>query len=250
MVSWNIGRPNETHQHRHSLLQRRRQRRGSLPPRQGRLRRSTEYRYEHIFIDNASKDNTRAILRRLAAEDKNVKVIFNTRNFGHIRSPYYAMLQARGDAVISVVADLQDPPEMIPDLPPELGERIQDRPWRKRPRARNPGVLLHPQHVLLYRPQACRKSSCWTTSPASACTIGRSMDILRQHRRSLSIFPRLDLRHGLPALHDPFHATHAQARANQEQFLYALRPGHAGHHEPFQGAVAAGHAYRFLPRPR
>ena len=74
------------------------------------------YRYEHIFIDNASRDNTRAILRRLAAEDKNVKVIFNTRNFGHIRSPYYAMLQARGDAVIALVADLQDPPEMIPDF--------------------------------------------------------------------------------------------------------------------------------------
>jgi len=76
----------------------------------------TDYRYEHIFIDNASKDNTRAILRRLAAEDKNVKVIFNTRNFGHIRSPYYGLLQARGEAIISVVADLQDPPEMIPDF--------------------------------------------------------------------------------------------------------------------------------------
>ena len=68
-----------------------------------------KYRYEHIFIDNASKDGTRAILRKLAAEDKNVKVIFNARNFGHIRSPYYALLQCRGDAVIPVVADLQDP---------------------------------------------------------------------------------------------------------------------------------------------
>ena len=77
---------------------------------------STQYRYEHIFIDNASKDNTQAILRKLAAEDKNVKVILNTRNFGHIRSPYYGMLQAHGDAVISVVADLQDPPEMIPEF--------------------------------------------------------------------------------------------------------------------------------------
>ena len=77
---------------------------------------STDYRYEHIFIDNASQDKTRAILRRLAAEDKNVKVIFNTRNFGHIRSPHHGMLQARGDAVIAVVADLQDPPEMIPDF--------------------------------------------------------------------------------------------------------------------------------------
>lgn len=74
------------------------------------------YTYEHIFIDNASKDNTVPILKRLAAQDSNVKVIVNSRNFGHIRSPYYALLQARGDAVILLVADLQDPPKMISDF--------------------------------------------------------------------------------------------------------------------------------------
>ena len=70
--------------------------------------------YEHLFIDNASVDRTVAILRELAAEDGRVKVIVNTRNFGHIRSPYHGFLQAGGDAVIGCVADLQDPPEMIP----------------------------------------------------------------------------------------------------------------------------------------
>ncbi len=74
------------------------------------------YRYEHIFIDNASKDGTVAILREIAAQDKNVKVIINARNFGHIRSPHHAMIQARGDAVISVVSDLQDPPELIKEF--------------------------------------------------------------------------------------------------------------------------------------
>jgi len=74
------------------------------------------YRYEHIFIDNASKDGTVAILRQIAAQDKNVKVIVNARNFGHIRSPYHAMIQARGDAVIGVVSDLQDPPELIKEF--------------------------------------------------------------------------------------------------------------------------------------
>ena len=74
------------------------------------------YDYEHIFIDNASKDRTVAILRELAKEDKRVKVIVNARNFGHIRSPCHAILQARGDAVISIVADLQDPPAMIADF--------------------------------------------------------------------------------------------------------------------------------------
>src|SRR3954463_10651827 len=73
-----------------------------------------EYRYEHVFIDNASADATVAILKEIAAQDRNVKVIINTRNFGHVRSPYHALLQCRGDAVIGMAADLQDPPEMIP----------------------------------------------------------------------------------------------------------------------------------------
>src|SRR5450759_4410559 len=72
-----------------------------------------EYSYEHIFIDNSSVDKTVEILRGIALLDKNVKVIVNIRNFGHIRSPFYGMLNAHGDAVILVVADLQDPPEMI-----------------------------------------------------------------------------------------------------------------------------------------
>jgi len=75
-----------------------------------------KYEYEHIFIDNSSKDRTVAILKEIAAQDKNVKVIVNARNFGHIRSPFHALLQARGDAIISIVADLQDPPQMIPDM--------------------------------------------------------------------------------------------------------------------------------------
>jgi glycosyltransferase involved in cell wall biosynthesis len=72
------------------------------------------YEYEHVFIDNASTDGTEGILRRLAAQDKRVKVIINARNFGHIRSPYYALLQASGDAVIAMASDFQDPPEAIP----------------------------------------------------------------------------------------------------------------------------------------
>jgi len=74
------------------------------------------YNYEHIFIDNASADGTGDKLRSLAKKDKRVKVIFNTRNFGHIRSPYYGLLQGAGDAVIILASDLQDPPERIPDF--------------------------------------------------------------------------------------------------------------------------------------
>ena len=75
-----------------------------------------KYEYEHIFIDNASTDRSVEILRELASKDRRLKVILNTRNFGHIRSPYYAILQASGDAVIVMASDFQDPPEKIPEF--------------------------------------------------------------------------------------------------------------------------------------
>ena len=71
------------------------------------------YEYEHIFIDNRSTDNTFTILKQIASADTNVKVIRNTRNFGHLRSPFHALMQARGDAVIVLLSDLQDPPELL-----------------------------------------------------------------------------------------------------------------------------------------
>jgi len=75
-----------------------------------------QYGYEHVFIDNASKDATPRLLRELAAADPHVKVILNARNFGHVRSGYYALLQTRGDVVVALAGDLQDPPELIPEF--------------------------------------------------------------------------------------------------------------------------------------
>ena len=75
-----------------------------------------DYDYEHIIIDNASTDDTQNIINKLCAENKKVKAIFNRKNFGHIRSPYHAILQANGDAIILVAADFQDPPILIPKL--------------------------------------------------------------------------------------------------------------------------------------
>ena len=74
------------------------------------------YTYEHVFIDNASKDRTVEILKGIAAKDKNVKIIVNASNYGHIRSPFHGMKQCYGDAVMLMVADLQDPPELIPEF--------------------------------------------------------------------------------------------------------------------------------------
>ena len=75
-----------------------------------------QYDYEHIFIDNASTDQTVDILKRLAAEDRRLKIIVNTRNFGHIRSPFHGILQAGGAAVICLASDLQEPPSLIPEF--------------------------------------------------------------------------------------------------------------------------------------
>ena len=71
------------------------------------------YDYEHIFIDNNSSDKTISILRKLAKNNKKIKVILNARNFGHIRSPYHGIFQSTGDATVLLVADLQDPPSLI-----------------------------------------------------------------------------------------------------------------------------------------
>jgi len=74
------------------------------------------YDYEHIFIDNASTDGTIEKIKQRALRDLRIKLIVNARNFGHIRSPYYAILQSKGDACILIASDLQDPPEMIEDF--------------------------------------------------------------------------------------------------------------------------------------
>ena len=79
-------------------------------------RLADRYDYEHIFIDNASTDRTVEVLKGIAANDKNVKIIMNAMNFGHIRSPFYGLCQATGDAAMLMVADLQDPPELIPQF--------------------------------------------------------------------------------------------------------------------------------------
>ncbi len=80
------------------------------------FKKMPQYKYEHVFIDNSSSDKTVSILRDIAKTDIHVKVIVNTRNFGHIRSPFHGLLQCKGDAVISLVSDFQDPPEMIKDF--------------------------------------------------------------------------------------------------------------------------------------
>lgn len=77
---------------------------------------SLPYDYEHIYIDNCSTDQTVPRIKEKAAQDKHIKLIVNARNFGHVRSPYHAILQTNGDACILIASDLQDPPEMIAEF--------------------------------------------------------------------------------------------------------------------------------------
>jgi glycosyltransferase involved in cell wall biosynthesis len=77
---------------------------------------SLPYDYEHICIDNCSTDSTVSRIKAKAATDKRIKLIVNARNFGHIRSPYYGILQSSGDACVLIASDLQDPPEMIAEF--------------------------------------------------------------------------------------------------------------------------------------
>lgn len=80
------------------------------------LSRLPNYDYEFIVADNCSTDNTRNVLRAIAAADPKFRVIMNAANYGHIRSPYHALLQAKGDAAILICSDLQEPPELIADF--------------------------------------------------------------------------------------------------------------------------------------
>lgn len=74
----------------------------------------SQYEYELIFIDNDSTDGTRELLRGICEKNKNVKAIFNVKNFGQFNSPYYGILQTTGDCTISMCCDFQDPVELIP----------------------------------------------------------------------------------------------------------------------------------------
>ena len=78
------------------------------------MEKLSKYDYEIIFIDNCSKDNTRALIRELCSKNPKIKAIFNVKNFGQFNSPYYGLLQTNGDCTISMCADFQDPVDMIP----------------------------------------------------------------------------------------------------------------------------------------
>lgn len=75
-----------------------------------------EYDYEIIFVNDGSKDKTLSILKSIADENKNIKIISFSRNFGHQAAVTAGIKEVSGDAIVIMDADLQDPPELIPDM--------------------------------------------------------------------------------------------------------------------------------------
>lgn len=75
-----------------------------------------QYDYEIIFVDDYSPDNTREEIRKLCNEDKHVKAIFNARNFGFNRNVFASLQYGTGDATFMLFGDLQDPPEILPQM--------------------------------------------------------------------------------------------------------------------------------------
>lgn len=78
------------------------------------LEKIPNYDYELVFIDNDSTDSTRELIRKLCSSNSKIKAIFNAKNYGQFNSPYYGMMQCTGDCVILMVADFQDPVDLIP----------------------------------------------------------------------------------------------------------------------------------------
>ncbi|MCK9387279.1 MAG: glycosyltransferase family 2 protein [Sulfuritalea sp.] len=130
-----------------------------------------QYDFEHIYIDNASTDGTVAAIRRLASADSRVKAIVNTRNFGIIRSSNYALLQARGDAIINMASDMQEPPELIGDF---------IRKWEE-------GYKV----VVGVKPQSKETASMFVLRRIYYATIGRIADIeLIPHYTGFGLYDR------------------------------------------------------------
>ena len=77
---------------------------------------NNKYDYEIIFVNDGSKDKTFEILENIAKKDKKIKVISFSRNFGHQAAVTAGLKFVSGDAIIIMDADLQDPPELIPDM--------------------------------------------------------------------------------------------------------------------------------------
>jgi glycosyltransferase involved in cell wall biosynthesis len=143
-----------------------------------------QYDFEHIYIDNASTDGTVAAIRRLASADFRVKAIVNNRNFGIIRSSNHGLLQARGDAIINMASDMQEPPELIGDF---------IRHWQQGHKV-----------VVGVKPQSHETAPMFALRRLYYATIGRIADVrLIPHYTGFGLYDR-EVIEGLRQIDDPY----------------------------------------------
>ena len=197
------------------------------------------YRYEHIFIDNASTDNTLGVLKVIAAMDRNVKVIRNTRNFGHIRSPMHAFHQATGDVVIGIVADLQDPPEMIVDMvrhweagtPVVIGVKV----------ASDESSLMFWIRKRYYR-MVNRLSGIETYENFTGFGLydRKVVDIIKSFDDPYPYFRGIIAELGFPRVELPYHQPVRKRGITANNFYTLVRYCDAWDYESFQGSTASG----------
>lgn len=142
------------------------------------------YDYEHIYIDNASTDDTVGVIRRLVSTDSRVRAIVNNRNFGIIRSSNYGLLQAQGDAIINMASDMQEPPELI-------GEFI--RKWEQ-------GYKV----VVGVKPESHETAPMFALRRLYYATIGRIADVkLIPHYTGFGLYDR-EVIEALRRIDDPY----------------------------------------------
>ena len=215
----------------------------------GRIRKVMQglpqYDYEHVFIDNASTDKTVALIRKEIETDKHIRCIVNARNFGHIRSPFHGIRQCYGDAVISMCSDLQDPPETIPALVArwEAGHKVVI--GVKNQSEENP--LMFRVRKIFYRLIAKMSDVEQVENFTGFGLYDKSfVDVLRQIDDPYPYFRGLVSELGFDIAR--FRAAPPGTRQDQEQFLHAVRHGHAGLRELFQSPIALGHVYRVRGR--
>jgi glycosyltransferase involved in cell wall biosynthesis len=205
------------------------------------------YQYEHIFIDNASTDNTLGELKAIAAKDRNVKVIRNTRNFGHIRSPMHALYQASGDAVIGIVADLQDPPEMIVDMIHKWEEGYPVVICVKAASDEN-GLMFWIRKKYYKLVKRLSGVETYENFTGFGLYDRKVVEIIKASNDPYPYFRGMIAEAGFRHFDIPYPSAGAQTRNHQKQFLFALRHGDARDHQPVQGATATGDLFRFCGR--
>jgi glycosyltransferase involved in cell wall biosynthesis len=189
------------------------------------------YTFELILIDNASEDRTVDVLREIARGDKRLKVIVNNRNFGHIRSPYYGVLQASGDAVIGMASDLEEPPELIP---------LFIQKWEE-------GYKI----ALGQKSSGDEFGLFYLIRKVYYALITRLSDApLVKNATGFGIYDR-EVVENLRAINDPYPYFRGlicdlgYKGYHEEQFLYAVRQRDARDHEPFESSASTGDLFRF-----